>query len=106
MRIVYAEQDGSAPSFTLRENVFVTQSKMWKMYIWTMEVIVRICPSILFIILNSLVIKRFLQLNAQDRQFHAATDKIRANNAPDTSLLSRNRGYKYVTILKNAFSEF
>lgn len=91
MRIVYAEQDGP---FTLRENVSVTQSEIWKVYIWTMEIIVRICPSILFIVLNSLVMKRFLQLNAQDRQFHAATDKFRANNAPDTSLLSRNRGYK------------
>lgn len=106
MRIVYAEQDGPDTSFTLRENVFVTQSKIWKMYIWTMEIVVRICPSILFIVLNSLVIKRFLQLNMQDRQFHAATDKFRANNAPDTSLLSRNRGYKYVIVLKNIFFVF
>lgn len=94
MRIVHTEQDGSGIAFTLRENVLITQSKLWKMYIWTMEIIVRICPSILFIILNSLVIKRFVQLNRQNRQFHAATDKLRTNNAPDTSLLSRNRGYK------------
>lgn len=103
MRTVYAEQNGPDMLFTLRENVSVTQSKIWKMYIWTMEIIVRICPSILFIVLNSLVIKRFLQLNAQNRQFHAATDKFRANNTPDTSLLSRNRGYKYVLIIFEIF---
>ncbi|XP_067205646.1 probable G-protein coupled receptor B0563.6 isoform X2 [Linepithema humile] len=94
MRMVYTEQDGYDASFTLRENVSVTQNAMWRMYIWTMETIVRICPSILFIILNSLVIKRFLQLSVQNRQFHAASDKLRTNNAPDTSLLSRNRGYR------------
>ncbi|XP_072745426.1 probable G-protein coupled receptor B0563.6 [Anoplolepis gracilipes] len=99
MRSVNAEQDGSnnGSSFTLRENVLVTHSEIWKVYIWAMEIIVRICPSILFIVLNSLVIKRFLQLNVQNRQtrkFHAAVDKFRANHAPDTSLLSRNRGYK------------
>ncbi|XP_050465299.1 probable G-protein coupled receptor B0563.6 isoform X1 [Cataglyphis hispanica] len=94
MRTVYAEQNGPDMFFILRENVSVTQSKIWKMYIWTMEIIVQICPSILFIVLNSFVIKRFLQLNAQNRQFHAATDKFRANNTHDTSLLSRNRGYK------------
>lgn len=94
MRIVYAKQDGYNILFTLRENVSVTQTAIWKMYIWTMEIVVRICPSILFIVLNSLVIKRFLQLSVQNRQFHAASDKLRANNAPDTSLLSRNRGYR------------
>ncbi|XP_077267640.1 putative G-protein coupled receptor B0563.6 isoform X5 [Temnothorax americanus] len=94
MRIVYAEQNGSGGSFTLRENVAVTQSAMWRTYIWIMEIIVRICPSIIFIVLNSLVIKRFLQLNVQSRQFHTVTDKFRTSNAPDTSLLSRNRGYK------------
>ncbi|XP_029164599.1 probable G-protein coupled receptor B0563.6 isoform X2 [Nylanderia fulva] len=94
MRILHTEQDGSGITFTLRENVLITQNKLWTMYIWIMQIIVRICPSILFIILNSLVIKRFVQLNRQNRQFHAATDKLRANNAPDTSLLSRNRGYK------------
>jgi len=95
MRIVYAEQDGSGTSFTLRENVLVTQNAMWRTYIWIMQIIVRICPSIIFIVLNSLVIKRFLQLNVQSRQFHAVSDKFRTNNTPDTSLLSRNRGYKY-----------
>ncbi|XP_011646025.1 probable G-protein coupled receptor B0563.6 [Pogonomyrmex barbatus] len=94
MRMVYAEQNGSGTSFALRENMRVTQSTMWKAYIWIMEIVVRICPSILFIILNSLVIKRFLQLNAQTRQFNVASDKFRPNNAPDMSLLSRNRGYK------------
>lgn len=94
MRIVYAEQNDYNISFTLRENMFVTQNAIWRMYIWTMEIIVRICPSILFIILNSLVIKRFLQFNVQNRQFHAVSDKLRTNNAPDTSLLSRNRGYR------------
>lgn len=95
MRTVHAEQDaGSGTSFTLRENGFVTQSAIWRTYIWIMEIIVRICPSIVFIVLNSLVIKRFLQLNAQSRQFHAVSDKLRTNKTPDTSLLSRNRGYK------------
>jgi len=94
MRLVHADQNGSDISFTLRENVSITQTTTWRIYIWIMEIAVRICPSILFIALNSLVIKRFLQLNAQSRQFHVASDKLRARNAPDTSLLSRNRGYK------------
>ncbi|XP_032675015.1 probable G-protein coupled receptor B0563.6 isoform X2 [Odontomachus brunneus] len=93
MRITYEEQDGPSTSFTLRENVFITRSMIWRAYIWAMEIVVRICPSILFIILNSFVIMRFLQLNVQNRQFHAVSDKFRTNNAPDTSLLSRNRGY-------------
>lgn len=93
MRITYEEQDGPSTLFTLRENVFITRSVIWRVYIWAMEIVVRICPSILFIILNSFVIKRFLQLNAQNRQFHAVSDKFRTNHAPDTSLLSRNRGY-------------
>ncbi|XP_018402607.1 PREDICTED: probable G-protein coupled receptor B0563.6 [Cyphomyrmex costatus] len=94
MRIVYAEQNEFGTSFTLRENVFVTQTAIWRTYIWIMEIIVRICPSIVFIVLNSLVIKRFLQLNVQNRQFHAVSNKFRTNKTPDTSLLSRNRGYK------------
>ncbi|XP_014475314.1 PREDICTED: probable G-protein coupled receptor B0563.6 [Dinoponera quadriceps] len=94
MRIIYKEQDGSSASFILHENASITRSVIWRIYIWTMEIAVRICPSILFIVLNSFVIKRFLQLNAQNRQFHAVSDKYRGNNAPDTSLLSRNRGYK------------
>jgi len=52
MRIVYAEQDGSGTSFTLRENILVTQNAMWRTYIWIMQIIVRICPSIIFIVLN------------------------------------------------------
>lgn len=93
MRTVHEEPDGLGTLFVLRENTFITRSMIWRVYIWTMEVAVRICPSLLFITLNSLVIKRFLQLNAQNRQFHAVADKLRAKNAPDTSLLSRNRGY-------------
>ncbi|XP_011865745.1 PREDICTED: probable G-protein coupled receptor B0563.6 [Vollenhovia emeryi] len=94
MRIVYTEQDESGTSFTLRENVVVTQNVIWRAYIWIIQIVVRICPSIVFIVLNSLVIKRFLQLNVQSRQFHTVADKFRTNNTPDTSLLSRNRGYK------------
>lgn len=94
MRTIHAEQNGTDTSFALYENVSVTRSTMWRTYIWAMEVVVQICPSILFITLNGLVIKRFLQLNARTRQFHAASDKLRAHNAPDTTLLSRNRGYK------------
>lgn len=95
MRIVNAEKDESGISFTLRENIVVTQSTIWRTYIWIMEIIVRIFPSIVFIVLNSLVIKRFLQLNVQSRQFHnAVSDKFQTKKTPDTSLLSRNRGYK------------
>ncbi|XP_025989946.1 probable G-protein coupled receptor B0563.6 [Solenopsis invicta] len=93
MRIVHAEQDELGTSFTLRENVYITQRRIWRIYIWIMEIAVRICPSIVFIVLNSLVIKRFLQLNAQSRHFHAVSDKLQKNK-PDTSLLSRNRGYR------------
>lgn len=104
MRIVYAEQDESGTSFTLRENVFVTQTAIWRTYIWIMEIVVRIFPSVVFIVLNSLVIKRFLQLNVQNRQFHAVSNKFRTNKTPDTSLLSRNRGYKLKQKIKYCIS--
>ncbi|XP_020293399.1 probable G-protein coupled receptor B0563.6 isoform X2 [Pseudomyrmex gracilis] len=94
MRIVHATQDELGTLFTLRENVLVTKKPTWKLYIWMMEFVVQICPSILFIILNSSIIKRFLQLNARTRQFNATAYKLRNKNAHDTSLLSRNRGYK------------
>lgn len=93
MRVVHEYQDSVGQYFTLRENTSVTRNGLWNTYIWTMEIAVRICPTIIFILLNSLVIKRFLKLNAKKKKFQSVSQKFRTTNA-DVSLLNRNRGYR------------
>ncbi|XP_076754892.1 putative G-protein coupled receptor B0563.6 [Xylocopa sonorina] len=94
MRTVYEQQTDAGTLFTLRENVSVTRSALWNAYIWTMEIALRLCPSIILLLLNSFVVKRFLHLNAKKREFQSVSEKYRTPNVPDTSLLTRNRGYR------------
>lgn len=94
MRTVYEQQEDTGTIFTLRENISITQSILWNVYIWMMEIILRLCPTIILLLLNSFVIKRFLQLNAKKREFQSVSEKFRNPNIPETSLLTRNRGYR------------
>ncbi|PBC33692.1 G-protein coupled receptor [Apis cerana cerana] len=94
MRTVYEQQEDTGTIFTLRENISITQSVLWNVYIWMMEIILRLCPTIILLFLNSFVIKRFLQLNVKKREFQSVSEKFRNPNIPETSLLTRNRGYR------------
>ncbi|KOX68425.1 hypothetical protein WN51_03911 [Melipona quadrifasciata] len=69
MRMVYEQQENTGTLFTLRENISITRSALWNAYIWIMEVALRLCPTIILLLLNSFVVKRFLQLNAKKREF-------------------------------------
>ena len=92
--MVYEQQEDTGTLFTLRENISITQSALWNAYIWIMEVALRLCPTIILLLLNSFVVKRFLQLNAKKREFQSVSEKFRTLNVPETSLLTRNRGYR------------
>ncbi|XP_078045300.1 putative G-protein coupled receptor B0563.6 [Augochlora pura] len=94
MRTVYEQAEGAGIQFTLQENTSVTRHPVWQAYIWIMEVTVRLCPTLILLLLNSAVVKRFLHLNAKKREFQTVSDKYRTANLPDTSLLTRNRGYR------------
>ncbi|XP_017788131.1 PREDICTED: probable G-protein coupled receptor B0563.6 [Habropoda laboriosa] len=94
MRTVYEQQEDSGIRFTLRENTSITRSGLWNAYIWIMEIALRLCPAIILLLLNSFVVKRFLQLNAKKREFQSVSEKFRTANVRDTSLLTRNRGYR------------
>ncbi|XP_068969898.1 probable G-protein coupled receptor B0563.6 [Bombus flavifrons] len=94
MRTVYEQQEDTGTLFTLRENTSITRSALWNAYIWIMEVVLRLCPTIILLLLNSFVVKRFLQLNARKREFQSVSEKFRTANVPETSLLTRNRGYR------------
>lgn len=94
MRTVYEQQEDTGTLFTLRENISITRSALWNAYIWIMEVVLRLCPTIILLLLNSFVVKRFLQLNARKREFQSVSEKFRTANVPETSLLTRNRGYR------------
>lgn len=94
MRTVYEQQEDIGTVFTLRENISITRSVLWNVYIWMMEIILRLFPTIILLLLNSFVIKRFLQLNAKKREFQSVSEKFRNPNIPETSLLTRNRGYR------------
>ncbi|XP_043524773.1 probable G-protein coupled receptor B0563.6 isoform X1 [Frieseomelitta varia] len=94
MRMVYEQQEDTGTLFTLRENISITRSALWNAYIWIMEVALRLCPTIILLLLNSFVVKRFLQLNAKKREFQSVSEKFRTLNVPETSLLTRNRGYR------------
>ncbi|KAK1134080.1 hypothetical protein K0M31_011865 [Melipona bicolor] len=94
MRMVYEQQENTGTLFTLRENISITRSALWNAYIWIMEVALRLCPTIILLLLNSFVVKRFLQLNAKKREFQSVSEKFRTLNVPETSLLTRNRGYR------------
>lgn len=83
--------------FALRENTSITGTGLWSAYVWIMEVAVRLCPTIILLLLNSVVVRRFLHLNAKKKEFQSVSEKYRANvpaNAPEASLLTRNRGYR------------
>ncbi|XP_015602277.1 probable G-protein coupled receptor B0563.6 isoform X2 [Cephus cinctus] len=94
MRLVYEQQDGPDLVFILQENTSITRNELWTAYLWGLESLVRIGPSLVFVFLNTLVIKRFLQLTAKRRRFHAVSDKYRATHVAETSSLMRNRGYR------------
>ncbi|OAD60816.1 hypothetical protein WN48_04583, partial [Eufriesea mexicana] len=94
MRIVYEQQESTETVFTLRENTSITRTALWNTYIWIMEITLRLCPTIILLLLNSFVVKRFLQLNAKKREFQSVSEKFRTPNVPETSLLTRNRGYR------------
>nr|XP_003708230.1 PREDICTED: probable G-protein coupled receptor AH9.1 isoform X1 [Megachile rotundata]XP_012152376.1 PREDICTED: probable G-protein coupled receptor AH9.1 isoform X1 [Megachile rotundata]XP_012152377.1 PREDICTED: probable G-protein coupled receptor AH9.1 isoform X1 [Megachile rotundata] len=94
MRTVYELQENTGTLFTLRENISVTQHTLWIAYIWIMEITLRLGPTIILFLLNSFVVKRFLHLNAKKKEFQSVSEKFRTANVPETSLLSRNRGYR------------
>lgn len=94
MRTVHEEQENSVTLFTLRENTSVTRNALWHGYIWIMEIVVRLCPTMILFLLNTVVVKRFLHLNAKKREFQSVAEKYRTANVPDASLLTRNRGYR------------
>ncbi|XP_015435906.1 PREDICTED: probable G-protein coupled receptor AH9.1 [Dufourea novaeangliae] len=94
MRMVHEWQDGTGNHFSLRENVSVTRNGLWHAYIWIMEITARLCPTVILLILNTVVVKRFLHLNAKKREFQLVSEQYRTANLPDMSLLTRNRGYR------------
>ncbi|XP_076653752.1 putative G-protein coupled receptor B0563.6 [Halictus rubicundus] len=94
MRTLHEQPEGAGIQFTLQENTSVTQHPVWQAYIWIMEIAVRLCPTLILLILNSVVVKRFLHLNAKKKEFQSVSDKYRTANLPETSLLTRNRGYR------------
>ncbi|XP_017884063.1 probable G-protein coupled receptor B0563.6 [Ceratina calcarata] len=94
MRMVYEQWGDAGTLFILRENISVTQGALWNAYIWIMEIALRLCPSMILLLLNSFVVKRFLQLNAKKREFQSVSEKFRTANIPETSLLTRNKGYR------------
>ncbi|XP_076233514.1 putative G-protein coupled receptor B0563.6 [Calliopsis andreniformis] len=94
MRTVYEQREASSTLFTLRENVSITRTGLWSAYVWIVEVVLRLCPTIILLLLNSVVVRRFLHLNAKKREFQSVSEKYRAANVPDASLLTRNRGYR------------
>nr|XP_031844604.1 probable G-protein coupled receptor B0563.6 [Nomia melanderi]XP_031844605.1 probable G-protein coupled receptor B0563.6 [Nomia melanderi]XP_031844606.1 probable G-protein coupled receptor B0563.6 [Nomia melanderi] len=93
-RTVHEQPDGAGIRFTLRENVSFTRHPLWHAYIWIMEIVTRLCPTMILLLLNTAVVKRFLHLNRKKREFQSVSDKYRTANLPDTSLLTRNRGYR------------
>ncbi|XP_029033018.1 probable G-protein coupled receptor B0563.6 isoform X2 [Osmia bicornis bicornis] len=94
MRTVYELREGTGTLFMLRENISITRNMLWNAYIWMMEITLRLCPMIILFLLNSFVVKRFLHLNAKKKEFQSVSEKFRTANVTDTSLLSRNRGYR------------
>lgn len=95
MRTVYEQQrDAEETLFTVRENISVTQGALWNAYVWIMEIALRLCPTMILLLLNSFVVKRFLQLNAKKREFQSVSEKFRTANVPETSLLTRSKGYR------------
>ncbi|XP_012265703.2 probable G-protein coupled receptor B0563.6 [Athalia rosae] len=94
MRSVYEQQDGPDVIFTLRENTLVTQTELWGAYLWANEVLVCFGPAAILVILNGLIVRKFIQLTAKRRKFHAVSDKYRASHIAETSSLTRNRGYR------------
>ncbi|XP_043253735.1 probable G-protein coupled receptor B0563.6 [Colletes gigas] len=94
MRMVYEQQGSTSVLFALRENTSVTRNALWNAYIWIMEIVVRLCPTMILLFLNTVVVRRFLHLNAKKREFQLVSEKYRTANVPETSLLARNRGYR------------
>ncbi|XP_046623235.1 probable G-protein coupled receptor B0563.6 [Neodiprion virginianus] len=93
-RLVCEQQDGPDVTFTIRENSLVTESDLWIGYIWTNEALIRFLPASVLVFLNGLIVKKFIQLTAKRRKFHAVSDKYRASHLAETSSLTRNRGYR------------
>ncbi|XP_076675252.1 putative G-protein coupled receptor B0563.6 isoform X2 [Andrena cerasifolii] len=94
MRAVYERPEDDGTHFALRENISITGTGLWSAYIWTMEILMRLCPTMILLLLNSIVVKRFLHLNAKKKEFQSVSEKYRTANVSDPSLFTRNRGYR------------
>lgn len=94
MRAVYERAEDDGAHFALRENISITRTGLWSAYVWTMEILMRLCPTMILLLLNSIVVKRFLHLNAKKKEFQSVSEKYRTANVSDPSLLTRNRGYR------------
>ncbi|XP_054008703.1 probable G-protein coupled receptor B0563.6 isoform X1 [Hylaeus anthracinus] len=95
MRMVHEQQGSTGVLFVLRENTSVTGNGLWHGYIWIMEIVTRLCPTMILLLLNTVVVRRFLHLNAKKKEFQLVSEKYRTANVPEASLLTRcNRGYR------------
>ncbi|XP_069678814.1 probable G-protein coupled receptor B0563.6 isoform X2 [Periplaneta americana] len=79
----------------LLPDTMCTDEIAWFVYLWASEAVVRIAPAIVLVVLNALIVRKFLSLSGNRRRFRAASDKFRTrhllDSAPTTGL--RNRSY-------------
>lgn len=93
MRMIHEQRDATGVVFVLADNTSVTRTTLWLGYVWLMGILTRACPIVVLIILNSLIIKRFLQLNAKKKKFQSVSEKFRTASVCG-NMSSRNRGYR------------
>ncbi|KAJ9595039.1 hypothetical protein L9F63_013667 [Diploptera punctata] len=81
--------------FAFQENIQVTSSFAWLVYLWTSETTVRFGPALMLAVLNTLIIRKFLRLTRKRRKFRATTENLRAQNLLDTGQQGTMRNKNY-----------